>query len=148
MARGEMHKLFWKGTFLFITSTFLLFPCVMHGTVTIALSFCRLRPACGEVLPPARNLCGFTVLPSVSSIPLIALIPLSHCPFSTSLFPPHPWMLKCLFPVLSQLHRSHFFPWSLSNLYGNLINLISLEGLTVFQKRSLLPAALACVSLG
>lgn len=82
-----MHKLVLGGMFLFITPTFLLFPCVLHGTVTIAswgaadlwpsirvtlggsaqdfVSFCRLRPACGEVLPPARNLCGFTVLPSV-----------------------------------------------------------------------------------
>lgn len=48
----------------------------------------------------------------------MALTPLSHCPLTTSLFPLHSWMLKCLFPVLSQLHRSHFFPWSLSNLYG------------------------------
>lgn len=142
-----MYKLFCGGTFLFITPTFLLFPCVVHGTVT-TVSFCWLRPACGEVLPPARNFCGFTVLPSVSSIPLIALTPLLHCLFSTSLFPLHPWMLKCLFPVLSQLHRSHFFPWSLSNLYGTLVHLLSLEGLTVFQKRSLLPAALASVSLG
>lgn len=82
-----MHKLVLGEMFLFITPTFLLFPCVLHGTVTIAswgaadlwpsirvtlggsaqdfVSFCRLRPACGEVLPPARNLCGFTVLPSV-----------------------------------------------------------------------------------
>lgn len=79
--------LVWGGMFLFITPTFLLFPCVLHGTVTIAfwgaadlwqcfrvslggsaqdfVSFCRLRPASSEVLPPARNLCAFTVLPSV-----------------------------------------------------------------------------------